>query len=230
MSRLLTVGNPPIQVKLRRSARARRLSLRISQSNGSVTLTLPVRVPEEQGIAFLAEKEDWLRRHLANVSGATSIARGVEIPFRGDMVMIGAGSGRSVTLIGDVIAVPGADDKVGVRTKAFLKATARDHLAAASDRFAGALGRSVGKITLRDTRSRWGSCTSRGDLMYSWRLIMAPPEVLEYVAAHECAHLIEMNHSQAFWDVVSRIYPDYKLCRDWLREHGTKLHQYDFGD
>ena len=108
MSRLLTVGNPPIQVKLRRSARARRLSLRISQSNGSVTLTLPVRVPEEQGIAFLAEKEDWLRRHLANVSGATSIARGVEIPFRGDMVMIGGGSGRSVTLAGDVVAVDDA--------------------------------------------------------------------------------------------------------------------------
>jgi predicted metal-dependent hydrolase len=81
---------------------------------------------------------------------------------------------------------------------------------------------------MRDTRSRWGSCSSQGTLMYSWRLIMAPPEVLRYVAAHEVAHLAEMNHSPAFWQVVQTLYGAHHRERGWLREHGASLHKYRF--
>ncbi|MFM2356655.1 MAG: hypothetical protein RLZZ528_2391, partial [Pseudomonadota bacterium] len=113
---------------------------------------------------------------------------------------------------------------------AFLRVAARTRLNAACDRFAAALGRPYSRIALRDTRSRWGSCTQDGGLMFSWRLVMAPPEVLDYVAAHEVAHLAEMNHSDAFWSVVARLYPDHARQRRWLKAEGSLLHGYRFRD
>ena len=114
--------------------------------------------------------------------------------------------------------------EVGIaRVKAWLKVRARDRLVAASDHYAALVGRRVSQVTLRDTRSRWGSCTADGALMYSWRLIMAPPRVLDYVAAHEVAHLLEMNHSQAFWDVVARLFPLWQQERIWLKTQGSAL-------
>ena len=112
----------------------------------------------------------------------------------------------------------------------FLKFAARDRLAGMSDHYAGLLGRSFAGITLRDPRSRWGSCSARGRLMYSWRLIMAPDAVLAYVAAHEVAHLSEMNHSPRFWAVVDGLYGDTRMPRDWLRREGATLHRYRFDD
>ncbi|GFE63244.1 hypothetical protein KIN_03180 [Litoreibacter roseus] len=111
---------------------------------------------------------------------------------------------------------------------ALLKVTARDRLASASQKHAETLGRPFHKITLRDTRSRWGSCTSQGNLMYSWRLILAPPEVLDYVAAHEVAHLAHMDHSQRFWTAVGGLCPGYQTPRAWLRRNGATLHRYQF--
>jgi predicted metal-dependent hydrolase len=102
-------------------------------------------------------------------------------------------------------------------------------LVQASDHYAAKIGRRVTRVTLRDTRSRWGSCTAEGALMYSWRLIMAPPEVLRYVAAHEVAHLVEMNHSNRFWAVVEGLYPGWQTQRAWLRSHGGALHGLRFG-
>jgi hypothetical protein len=100
---------------------------------------------------------------------------------------------------------------------------ARDRLAGACDDYAARLGKPYARITMRDTRSRWGSCTSDGALMFSWRLIMTPPEVLDYVAAHEVAHLAEMNHSPAFWAVVAQLCPGYAPLRDWLKREGGAL-------
>ncbi|GAB1364540.1 hypothetical protein MASR1M32_37760 [Rhodobacter sp.] len=105
---------------------------------------------------------------------------------------------------------------------------ARDRLALASTRYAAQVGRRYGKLVLRDTRSRWGSCSHDGTLMYSWRLIMAPPSVLEYVAAHEVAHLVEMNHSPDYWAVVEGIFPGWKRQRAWLHDQGGGLHRYRF--
>src|SRR5690606_32603283 len=110
----------------------------------------------------------------------------------------------------------------------WLKALARDRLAAAADRHAATLGRGYRSLVLRDTRSRWGSCAADGRLMFSWRLAMAPPEVLDYVAAHEVAHLAEMNHSPAFWAVVERLMPDHRAPRAWLRAEGAALHRWNF--
>ena len=153
---------------------------------------------------------------------------GTAIPLEGAEVLLTAGAVRRPTREGSVLLLPPDPDKVAARTLAYLKAAARDRLAVACDRHAAALGRPYGRLTLRDTRSRWGSCSSRGDLMFSWRLIMAPSEILDYVAAHEVAHLDEMNHSDAFWAVCARLYPDYKAARRWLRNNGSELHRLRF--
>lgn len=221
-------GDPPIPLILRRSARARRISLRVSKVDGRVTLTLPKRLPEREALAFAREKETWIRGHLAARGDDVQVGFGAEIPLGGQMIQVVPGEGRRVQIGPDHIAVPGADARVGARVQAHLKQVARDRLAAACDDYAARLGKRFTKITLRDTRSRWGSCTSEGALMFSWRLIMMPPEVLDYVAAHEVAHLAEMNHSAAFWAGVERIYGDYSGPRRWLRVQGGDVHRYQF--
>ncbi|GGO54951.1 hypothetical protein SAMN05444398_103187 [Roseovarius pacificus] len=223
-------GNPPVELTLRRSSRARRISLRVSRLDGRVTLTLPQGVRSAAALDFARSKEDWLRAQLQAQPQMTAVAMGAEIPVEGRLRRIIPATGRRVVLAENELAVPGAADGVAIRLQAWLKTLARDRLAAASDRYAQALGRPYARITLRDTRSRWGSCSSNGGLMYSWRLIMAAPEVLDYVAAHEVAHLAEMNHSPAFWAHVARLYPGYEGPRRWLRDHGSDLHRYRFED
>lgn len=228
MGRLILDGNPPLEVLLRRSARAKRLSLRISRLDGRATLTLPARVPEREGMAFVRDREDWLRKHLADVTPEAPVRIGGTVPFRGGDLLLVAGAVTRVKLGQGTLLLPDDPAKTGARVAAFLKVQARDALAQASDRHAAALGKPYGRITLRDTRSRWGSCSSAGDLMYSWRLIMAPPQVLDYVAAHEVAHLQHMDHSPRFWTTVEGLFPDHKACRTWLRTHGTALHRIRF--
>ena len=113
-------------------------------------------------------------------------------------------------------------------TAAWLREQARQACLAAVTRHAAAGGWRPGRITLRDPRSRWGSCNAGGDLMFSWRLIMAPAAVLDYVVAHEVAHLAELNHSPHFWAVVRRLCPDHAPAREWLRRHGASLHGHHF--
>jgi predicted metal-dependent hydrolase len=221
-------GNPPVPLILRRSARARRISLRVSSLDGRVTLTLPSHLSDRAALAFAAEKEDWLRGHLSARSDDVVPLPGVSLPIEGAMRVITSGTGRTVRLFEDRIEVPGSADRVPARLAGYLRARARDQLAAASDHYSAQLGLPYSRLTLRDTRSRWGSCTQDGALMYSWRLILAAPEILQYVAAHEVAHLAEMNHSQDFWDVVQRLYGDYRGPRAWLRRNGADLHRYRF--
>lgn len=221
-------GDPPIPLILRRSAQAKRISLRISQLDGRVTLTMPKRLAEREALDFARSKEAWIRKHLDARGEDVMIGEGAELPLGGRMYPVLAGTGRRVQITPEGIFVPGPPERVGKRLSAHLKELARDRLAGASDDYAARLGRSYTRLSLRDTRSRWGSCTSDGGLMYSWRLVMAPPEVLDYVAAHEVAHLAEMNHSAAFWAEVTRIYGDYAAARGWLRTHGSTLHRYKF--
>lgn len=221
-------GSPPIPLILRRSARAKRISLRISQLDGRVTLTMPKRLAQREAIAFARSKEDWIRQHLEARGEDVAVGLGSELPVGGQVLRVVPGSGRSVQLFETEVAVPGPADRVGRRLGAYLREVARDRLAGACDDYAARLGKDYTRITMRDTRSRWGSCTSDRALMFSWRLIMAPPAVLDYVAAHEVAHLAEMNHSPAFWAGVERIYGDYKEPRTWLRKEGNTLHRYKF--
>ena len=230
MERFTLKGNPPVDVWLRRSARARRLSLRVSRIDGDVSLTMPPRAPLRDALEFLKDREDWLRGHLDGIQPVPTLADGALVPFEGRElpVVVTPARGRA-RIAADRIEVA-AGRPVGAQVKALLKVAARERLVAASDRYAAALAHPYSRITLRDTRSRWGSCAPSGALSYSWRLVMAPPAVLDYVAAHEVAHLEQANHSPAFWAVVARLCPDYAAHRAWLRTDGGALLRYDFGD
>lgn len=219
-------GDPPVPLILRRSARAKRISLRISALDGRVTLTLPSRLPAEEALEFAAEKEDWIRDHLSKHPETVDVEFGCTLPIEGQMRRVEPRDKRGVGLTAECILVGG--DRPARSLERFLKELARDRLASASDHYAAQVGRSYQKISLRDTRSRWGSCSSSGTLMYSWRLILAPPKILNYVAAHEVAHLVEMNHSADFWAVVSKLFGDSAQARDWLRTEGGHLHRFRF--
>lgn len=230
MATVVLASDPPITVTLKRNARTRRLSLRVSRLDGQVTLSLPRWTPEAEAVAFMREKEAWIRRQLAGQASVSVPVIGGSVLFEGKEVPIVPGAGRSANFTGGELQVPGNSDRVQARIAAFLKTIARQRLISACDVYSDQLNRSYGRLTIRDTRSRWGSCSSEGNLMFSWRLVMAPVVVLEYVAAHEVAHLVEMNHSADFWNVVARICPTYREPRKWLRDHGQQLHAYRFAN
>ncbi|WP_254445962.1 M48 family metallopeptidase [Ruegeria sp. HKCCD7255] len=219
-------GTPPVPLTLRKSARARRISLRISQLDGRVTLTYPHGVAETEALSFAQQKEGWIRQHLQDQPDPALVQIGQLIPIEGVERRIVRATGRRVALTAREVALPEGSE--ARRLARFLKELARDRLTEACDDYAAILGRSYTTLTLRDTRSRWGSCSSAGGLMFSWRLILAPSDVLHYVAAHEVAHLAEMNHSPAFWAQVEKIFGPCKAQRRWLRENGAALHRYRF--
>ena len=226
MNDTLSIGDPPITVHLRKNARAKRYSLRISNKDGKISLTLPRWSNLNEAMAFARDQEGWMRKHLAKQLQPIEVRFGETILLDGIAHEITRGQGRSVVVDDGVIYVPGRDDQLVPKLRAYFKTLARERLVSASEHYAGLLGKSIGRVTLRDTRSRWGSCTSDGHLMYSWRLVMAPRVVQDYVAAHEACHLIEMNHSDAYWALVAQISPNYKVERNWLKVNGALLHQY----
>lgn len=228
MSRPVHIGNPPIEVVLRRSKRARRYSLRVCAANRRVSLTLPARASEAAALKFAEAREGWLRAALARLPEPHPVRFGARIPYRGRELLLCPGKGRRPVLGGDRIALPGGTADPGPQLRRFLIARARETLCAEAAAFAARLGKTIARVTLRDTRSRWGSCSESGRLMFSWRLIMAPPAVLSYVAAHEAAHLVEMNHSPAFWRLVEELIPQHARQRAWLHENGALLHSYRF--
>ncbi|MDF2231910.1 SprT family zinc-dependent metalloprotease [Albimonas sp. CAU 1670] len=220
-----------LSVRVRRNPRATRFTLSVSRVDGRPQLTLPQRASLAEARAFLERHVGWLEGAVARVPAARVVAAGRALPFRGTSVVLEVRPGRFAPRLEDGrLLVCGPPEGAPGRAKAFLKDEARAALVPAAQAYAARLGRRPAKVTLRDTRSRWGSCSSTGALSFSWRLAMAPPEVLDYVAAHEAAHLVEMNHAPAFWALVERLRPDWRDSRDWLRRHGGDLHRVDFGD
>ena len=218
-------GHPPVAIDSRASRRARRITLRIGAADGRVTLTRPAGVPEAAALAFAREREAWLRQKLRARPADIAVRTGTDLPVEGMPFAVAAARGRARIEDGRLLVPAG---RAGPGAAALLKHLARERLATAADRHAAALGVRWGPLALRDPRGRWGSCTAAGRLMFSWRLAMAPPEVLDYVAAHEVAHRVHMDHSPAFWAAVERLRPDWRTARDWLRAEGPGLHRYRF--
>ncbi len=218
-----------MRVALRRSGRARRMILRVRREDGQAVLTLPRHVPLTEGRAFAEAKREWLQRAAARVPTSLRAEWGARLPVEGQSRELTAASVRTATLDGGRLLLP-AGRPAGAVTEAFLKYLAHERLRRACDTYVEALGLSYGALVLRDTRSRWGSCTSGGRLMFSWRLAMAPPDVLDYVAAHEVAHLVHMDHSLRFWKQVEALMPGYGAHRTWLRRNGADLLIWKFRD
>lgn len=218
--------NPWDDVIVRRTARARRLSLRVSRLDGRVTLTLPPGASDREARRFVSSKADWIARAQAEAVEAVFLEIGATLPIEGVPRLIKAGHGKSPQLEGDVLRVPEKGTAPALRAWVIERARARARLMV--DRYGNVLGHRMTRLTMRDPRSRWGSCSSAGGIMLSWRLILAPEDIFDYVVAHEVAHLAEMNHGPAFWATVERLMPDYDAPRLWLRREGASLHRYRF--
>ncbi len=227
-STVIDVDGAPVTVTVRVNARARSYRLSLPHSGGPV-LTLPPHGRWSEAEAFLMRQRNWLAARIKRAPEAGSFADGGMVPLRGvDHRIVGTGRlrGRVETAEMDgeaVLLVPGDPQHQARRLTDWLKAEAQVDLAARTAVHAGRLGVTVKTVKMRDQASRWGSCSSSGNINYNWRLIMAPPFVLDYVAAHEVAHLVEMNHSAAFWATVKRTLPDMERGRAWLKAHGRQL-------
>src|SRR5882724_13574672 len=224
------------RVVLRRHAQARRYTLRVQAATRAVVLTIPMRGSLREAKAFAERSGAWIAARLKRLPQAIPFADRLELPLRGVPHLIVHRAGARGTVWteagedGPVLCVAGGGAHLPRRVRDFLKREAKRELDAASRRHAAALGVRVKRVSVRDQTSRWGSCTAAGVLSYSWRLILAPPHVLDYLAAHEVAHLIEMNHSARFWRVVERICPDWERAKKWLDTHGNDLHRYGVKD
>jgi len=218
----------PPGVQLRLSATARRVSLRVDAPRGVVLLIVPKRVSLARAADFAQENRGWIGKKLASLPPPVPFADGTEVPVNGVAYTIRhrAGMRGTVWIEGREIHVAGRPEHLARRLTDWLKAEARRQILALIDHHAEVVGRRPSRVTLRDTTSRWGSCAPNGALAFCWRLILAPKEVMDYVVAHEVAHLVELNHGPRFWKLVRRLVRDVDGPKKWLGDHGIRLHRY----
>ncbi len=226
--RRIDLAGRDVALTIRRSARARRLSLRIAGHDGSVVLVLPRGVAEAQGMKFLTGRADWVLDRLGELPERVAFADGATLPLGGEPHVVRYDrEARAPVFVRDrEIIVSGAPEHLARRLGDWLRAESKRRIAPLAHAKANRIDRRVGRITVRDQKSRWGSCAAGGRLSFNWRLLLAPAAVLDYVVAHEVAHLVEANHSPAFWRVVDRLTGDRGGARAWLRRHGALLHRY----
>lgn len=231
----LVVEGTDLPVTFKHNARARRIILRMNPKGEGVLLTVPPGTTQTEALNFARSQKAWIATRLKRTPVTLAFADGVQLPFRGEEHTVchrpmprrtvwreepPAGEGMPL------LCVSGRPEHLPRRLKDWLKAQARADLSAASEHYAREMGLKYTRLSIRDQSSRWGSCSSTGALSYSWRLVLAPPDVLDYVAAHEVAHLAEMNHGPAFWALVERHCPQTKSARHWLKQNGRGLHRY----
>ncbi len=225
------IGGESIAVVVKVSTRARSYRLSLPHG-GQPLLTVPKFGRWAEAKAFLERHVDWLADRLERSAKPVAFVRGAIVPLRGvNHRIVPTGRVRGVVEIGAhdgelALLVPGTPEHRARRLTDWLKAEAERDLARRCRVHAANLGVTVSSISMRSQSTRWGSCSSSGRLNFNWRLVLAPPHVLDYVAAHEVAHLVEMNHSPAFWAVVERTLPSMARGRDWLRVHGRELMVY----
>ena len=208
------------------SPRARRISLRVVPGKGCFDLVVPQGVATAKALEFARSKASWLASRCETATKKQPFAKGMLIQFRGNRITIETTQQalRRVELTQDKLIVWDIRGNVDELVSDWLKNQAKQRFLKLANEKAAKLGKSFNNIRVRDTKTRWGSCSIRGNLNFSWRLIMAPDFVTDYIAAHEVAHLAHMNHSPYFWDKVAQLSPNTKKAKDWLREYGASLH------
>jgi hypothetical protein len=219
-------------VRVRRHRQARRYTLRVVAASREIVLTMPTRGSMKHANEFAQKHGAWIEARLRRLPGAAPFAHGAVLPLRGREHRIEHRRGARGTVWLEtqggehLLCVAGEEAHLSRRVHDYLKREAKRDLETASRMAALTLGIDFKRVSVRDQTSRWGSCSSSGVLSYSWRLIFCPPFVLDYLAAHEVAHLVEMNHSRRFWRLVESICPHMGRAKVWLDTHGADLHCY----
>ncbi|HNR75657.1 MAG TPA: SprT family zinc-dependent metalloprotease [Parvularculaceae bacterium] len=224
----IDLGDRTAPLTARVNRRARRLIITVDSVAGRVIVTAPSKRAIPEAIDFARTRSSWIKSQLSEALGARPFISGSAFPLRGRSTeIVQSGATRSaVRLDGERLFVGGDEVHINRRVTDWLKRQARAAVTERVDFYAGALNRKRGAISIRDTRSRWGSCAADGSLSFSWRLILAPPAILDYVAAHECAHLVYLNHSPAFWRLLRELGVDAGGARDWFSANGSDLYAY----
>lgn len=215
-------------VRVRVSARARRMALRVDAKSGEVVLTWPGRgVSEASARRFVEENKAWIDSSRKKITPKKMFCDGDTLSVHGKDYKITRQDGRGLTRFKeDFLVVHGKPEHLSRRLRDFLKEYARRVLEEATEAKLTDIGRKLRPIRVIDPKTRWGSCGPDGRLMFSWRLILAPPDVLDYVVAHEVAHRVHMNHSRKFWELCSSLTPDATASKRWLKKHGPEIMAY----
>jgi len=228
------LGHKSLQIRLKRNSRAKRYILRIPPGDPTPVITVPARGNLKTAQDFANRQVGWLKQRLGSRPDAIKFEEHARIPIRGVLhTLRSSGKLRGLAQLDmeeeteePLLLLPGETQSFHRKTKDFLRKLAKDDIEGHVRHFTKQLGRNYHSITLRDTKSRWGSCSHDGKLSFSWRLVMAPPDILEYVAAHEVAHLVKLDHSPEFWRICEELAPHTKQAQRWLKEHGSQLHLY----
>jgi len=235
VKRVLDVAGRSMPLTIRQHNQATRITLRIEPGGRALKMTIPSGLADREVNAFLDRHQGWLLTKLAKFPEDAGLRSGSAILLRGVRHRIEhtgrlRGLTEAVLVDGEpVIRVSGLEEHLGRRLADFLKKEARRELEALVDAHAYRVRCPVNSISMKDTRSRWGSCSVDGNLSFSWRIVMAPPLVIDYLAAHEVAHLKEMNHGPRFWALCEKLCPEMEEAKGWLKRHGSMLHAIDFG-
>ena len=219
-------GDPPIIVCAKPSTRARRLRLNVSRLGGRVEVVIPPGVGLDHARRFAVGNRDWIMKAVGRSARQVRPRFGDVFPLEGHDLVIRraggkppAGNGRHLSLACDEADLP---RELG----ALCRKLARSRLNVSVGNHAARLGLPIPRFRIKDTSSRWGSCSAQGNLNFSWRLVMMPPDILDYVAAHEVSHLIQLNHSPDFWRIVEGLCPQFRERRKWLRTEGPRYHSH----
>ncbi len=226
----LAIDGEPVSIRLRLNPRARRVIVKVHPATGEVTVVAPTRRALDHALDFARGHHDWIARQRARVPLPVALEPGARVPFRGLPHEVRHGGRGATPVVRDdaarILWVHGRAEHGQRRLVDFFKREARRLCEASLLEYADALGVTPSRLTLRDTASRWGSCSAARAISLSWRLIFAPDFVREYVVAHEVAHLKEMNHGPRFWALVRKLDPDFERAQEWLRLHGRSLQRY----
>ncbi len=214
-------------IKVITSAKAKRLTLRIDEKIHLPILTLPRRCSVAKAKEFLALHRDWIINMMGRLPRAQTFCSGDEIIFFGETYrIIHCPQNRYTVLVNNTLQISGDSEFLHRRTIDFLKKQTLNRLTDMTLQKAASIEKKVSSVTIKDTKSRWGSCSTLGNINYNWRICMAPPEVIDYLVCHEVSHLKHPNHSSAFWQCVEKLCPHYQAHRLWLKKHGRSLYKY----
>lgn len=232
----LQIAGRTLQLSIVEHARATRLTLRVETGGRGIRVTVPPGVERCEVDRFVARHHSWLEGRVEKLPDQPVLKPGISVPVRGVPHLIVHVEGkRGVTRAdrnaeGPMLVVFGDQRHLGRRIADYLRKQAKADIEPLVSRHAAAIGRKARSVRFKDTTSRWGSCSAEGNLSFSWRIMMAPPAVIDYLVAHEVAHLKEMNHSAAFWHLCQQLCPRTNQCKSWLKRNGAKLQAIPFSD
>ncbi|MEO1745308.1 MAG: M48 family metallopeptidase [Pseudomonadota bacterium] len=229
----IEIGGRTLPLVINENPRAKRLTMRCQPGARGIKITIPPRTPRDVVDGFIVRNDGWLRAQIEKQPDRPNVRDGIKLPIRGVNHVIVHVPGRGVTDVhdgdaGPALHVRGESRFLARRVADYLKKEAKRDIDALVAHHASKVGKRVKSIRYRDTTSRWGSCSSDGNLSFSWRIMMAPPAVINYLVAHECAHLREMNHGPKFWALCEELCPDTQRSKQWLKRNGGKLQAIDF--